>query len=702
MAGASGLVDPLVGDFLVEKQIFWSSNAFLPESEPQHVRSQQTGSLASVNAFGTGIPFYHDYAQNPLQIPRSLSCGGAVTFGHQTVGKPELFTHVALLTDQQDFLGLASIDRGRDYSTQSAPANVPMSRDASTSSAVDCDLDIYNAAPAPAFLDSTVADSFHSSSIGAQPTEAYTFRPSGAHPGNITFRSSLPSVTEVDAQVYDPSEYVARFASEIDNASISQAMVTHESINNQLPPTLISSIATSGQSDDSDACNMSRQYSAAGSVFCEGFDMLRVHSNLSEFGSSQNQAPLGVSQPPNAIGAEVVCVQNESPGFVASAYPFNGGQVLTQSVPGSAGFDSGVIPTPSSTNPSEGTHKETRQTTKRSKHRRQGRLAQHTRPIRPKPSSESLTSIQAPTANMIRLRSVDDSSEERLVAMIPKTVYIRPSHPRVKCNQCDDHPDGFRGEHELRRHVDRCHRATRKVWVTVDISKNKKFLAHCKACRTGKKYGAYYNAAAHLRRAHFNPRKRNGNGKVKENERRGGKGGGDYPPMDVLKKWMKEVEEHVKEPGDWMFDDNCEEDIHAADDDFLDGSYNPPTPPATLPVNGTISAYNDKVSFTSGTLAGGLSQNYPSSSKYKPEDPPSVSLQPPQFLDTGAVSAAGQLFDSNHIAAYDTFDPSLSFCVNEQGSFLDASSFCNSAQFDAQQQYDAVLNPSFHSIGAQQ
>jgi hypothetical protein len=43
-----------------------------------------------------------------------------------------------------------------------------------------------------------------------------------------------------------------------------------------------------------------------------------------------------------------------------------------------------------------------------------------------------------------------------------------------------------------------------------------------------KQYGAYYNAAAHLRRAHFSPH-------------RGGKASGDWPPMSVLKDWMREV-----------------------------------------------------------------------------------------------------------------------------------------------------------------
>ncbi len=57
-------------------------------------------------------------------------------------------------------------------------------------------------------------------------------------------------------------------------------------------------------------------------------------------------------------------------------------------------------------------------------------------------------------------------------------------------------------------------------------------LSKCKACLTQKRYGAYYNAAAHLRRAHFNPN-------------RGGKASGDWPPMTALKDWMREVRQSV-------------------------------------------------------------------------------------------------------------------------------------------------------------
>ena len=153
---------------------------------------------------------------------------------------------------------------------------------------------------------------------------------------------------------------------------------------------------------------------------------------------------------------------------------------------------------------------------------------------------------------LLRIKS-KDGQEDRFVAPISKTPYQRPKHERLFCDLCHDR-EGFRGAHELGRHKDRQHKVMVKKWVCIEPVDGVKdefrpinSLAKCKACnQQSKKYGAYYNAAAHLRRAHFvpKPRGRNKAGKADDkSEKRGGKGGGDWPPMKELKRWMKDVYE---------------------------------------------------------------------------------------------------------------------------------------------------------------
>lgn len=175
--------------------------------------------------------------------------------------------------------------------------------------------------------------------------------------------------------------------------------------------------------------------------------------------------------------------------------------------------------------------------------RTQEQIAQGSRPIAPK--AESRNSSPRKTAEqhqMIRIAPLDGNA--RQVAAIPKASIQRPPRTKTYCDLCNDQPEGFHGEHELRRHKERVHAVVRKVWVCVDISPDKTFLANCKACRNGKRYGANYNAAAHLRRTHFNPCQR-GRGRGRESEKRGGKGGGNHPPMETLKHWMVQKEEVV-------------------------------------------------------------------------------------------------------------------------------------------------------------
>ncbi|KAK7745401.1 hypothetical protein SLS53_002897 [Cytospora paraplurivora] len=183
-------------------------------------------------------------------------------------------------------------------------------------------------------------------------------------------------------------------------------------------------------------------------------------------------------------------------------------------------------------------------------------------PFAPKHSSERLL-LSSQVMSPGRRHTVSESPIFRgsgrgpaspITATRLRPTYQRPPLRRVYCTKCNEYPEGFRGEHELRRHTDAKHAALVKRWVcsqpqiygpgspepVVPLSK-------CKACITHKRYGAYYNAAAHLRRAHFNPH-------------RGGKASGDWPSMSILKDWMREVRQPVQDAND-QDSDSCDEDV---------------------------------------------------------------------------------------------------------------------------------------------
>lgn len=137
-----------------------------------------------------------------------------------------------------------------------------------------------------------------------------------------------------------------------------------------------------------------------------------------------------------------------------------------------------------------------------------------------------------------RIRSEDGSS--KVVSVISKTPYVRPSHPKAHCQYCTERPEGFRGTHQLDRHVARAHPLRWKGYICIDYSPDENSLANCRDCRNQKAYSTWYNAAVHLRRAHFNSHLRGREGK--SDEKRRGIGGGDRPSMDDLKQhWIREV-----------------------------------------------------------------------------------------------------------------------------------------------------------------
>ncbi|KAK7521699.1 uncharacterized protein IWZ02DRAFT_370537, partial [Phyllosticta citriasiana] len=366
----------------------------------------------------------------------------------------------------------------------------------------------------------------------------------------------MPRLDEVS--VYDPSEYIATFQStslparfgkhasifqsEIGPASSYPFQQSLDSPDGSISPSTSVGELTAGSTAASD--KMSRQ-SSSSTYFANQLEMMRVQSNFSNVSDSVfPHDPFFTPSPSLDKSVEgdfslfpSSCADVSPP---SAHFPFSSSTVASISAASSQPcrfVTASQITSMARSRSAESNHSVS-SIHSQGKQRMIEQAPSGARPLAPK-WSESVKDGQS-SASVIKIPARDGAGIKS-VAAIAKAPYIRPVHPKIMCAKCNEHPEGFRGEHELRRHTERVHAAIRKVWVTVDASPNKQFLAHCKACRNGKKYGAYYNAAAHLRRAHFNPRKRGR--KAKGDERRGGKGGGDHPPMDVLKQfWMKEVE----------------------------------------------------------------------------------------------------------------------------------------------------------------
>ncbi|KAI0966091.1 hypothetical protein F4678DRAFT_306616 [Xylaria arbuscula] len=206
--------------------------------------------------------------------------------------------------------------------------------------------------------------------------------------------------------------------------------------------------------------------------------------------------------------------------------------------------------------------------------RQQNHRAQNA-PLKPKPSIDE-NKVEPPS---------DEKNDGK--AIIAKTKYVRPRQPKVYCGLCNEHSEGFRGEHELRRHKDAKHQTLVKKFICVDpqelgLPVNVQVvnpLSKCKACKAQKKYGAYYNAAAHLRRTHFKEKpsrckNRSSGANGGDEDKRGGKGGGDWPSMHELKNWMQDiyVRQDEQRPGD---DNDADEEIDNVQSYYGEGEVSP-------------------------------------------------------------------------------------------------------------------------------
>ncbi|KAI9687385.1 MAG: hypothetical protein M1820_010481 [Bogoriella megaspora] len=532
---------PLMQLLNQEKELIWSQHAHRSERERQHLWSSRQAELVAL--IGTSSRSGNE--QSLANVPRSVSTDGLLMARHSSSQAPT-----------------SSMTAGQNLSYQSIPEAVSMSRVPSS------------------FPTSNDAFSLDSSCTSFSGTDWYDSNSNyvldSSNPTGQSYRSSLqtmPQLNEVNVDVYDnPSDYLMQMGDAntfcgISNNSFSPSEwgYSPESIS---PATPASVDLTSGSTSTS---QLSRQSSLAASSSNDAMDMVRIQSTASNFSShfpvDGELSPIVFSSSEKANGSAITLEQQRSrflsmynasreqaldasrsfpsTGSVQqpaqNAFPFSSEDLVVEDMNRSLSDESNVSLSSLNT---------------RAQRRRQEAIAHGARPIAPKASDLASPAVkttpspppQPSSHQMLRIDSSDGTSKH--VAAITKAPYVRPHHPKIMCKHCNDHPDGFRGEHELRRHTDRVHARMRKVWVTVDVSPDKKFLASCKACRSGKRYGVYYNAAAHLRRAHFAPRKRGR--KNKGDEKRGGKAGGDWPPMDWLKAqgWLQEVEELVPDVGE--------------------------------------------------------------------------------------------------------------------------------------------------------
>lgn len=146
-------------------------------------------------------------------------------------------------------------------------------------------------------------------------------------------------------------------------------------------------------------------------------------------------------------------------------------------------------------------------------------------------------------------RSKSSASSKRHSTLATQHPQHRRKVAKVFCESCNEYPDGFRGEHELRRHTNSKHAEMITKWVcrdpsSVSIESNLKAiqpLDKCKACISMKRYGAYYNAAAHLRRSHFKKRTARGKKRADSKQQGSAKDLPAWPPMEDLKHWMTKI-----------------------------------------------------------------------------------------------------------------------------------------------------------------
>ncbi|MCJ1385435.1 hypothetical protein MMC17_008558 [Xylographa soralifera] len=525
----------LINSLRMMREAFFWEKSHLSVAESQKLWAER---VSEINSFLDVAP--------PLQPPVDMS---PLEVAHSAVLMPTYQVDVAERQSDQPQLPL--LDRTTSRSQQSAP----MSRKRSKLSSSGPFL----------FTDS----SRDTSQIPIKDWQANNDEPFSSFKMQRTASGRRPLQRVSELTVFEPEEYIRSTASpndciydqqrssprqipQVATSRLSQSSGQQSPCSNRFSFSQSPTTHMSGALTDATTLShgMSRQDSYANSSMCGGLQMMKIQSqrsNISDLYFPEEHSPL---QAESMQATSSDCDVDVSD-FDHSHLLYHTGGVSQDSAPQVFPVSSPIIAPPVLSFAVEDDHDMKRSssndsntsTMSRVTKRRQEQLAQSGRPIAPKLSEKDLALSHKPSTSdhqMIRVKSADGSSKELMA--IARNNYSRPQKEKVKCTMCNKRPNGFRGDHELRRHCERHHCVYRKVWVCVDSSEDKNRLSKCKACCAQKEYGAYYNAAAHLRRVHFHPRPKVRKVKGSTEERRGGKGGGDSPSMEFLKSWMEERE----------------------------------------------------------------------------------------------------------------------------------------------------------------